>query len=219
MIIGVYVDDLLIVGESQKEIDLLKKALTTRFKMTDLRPVTHYLGLRIIKDLDTGTRFLTQKTYAHKILNCFRMQNAKRVNTPIAKKDILVYADLSYQADSSIITWYQQSVGSLIYAMTKTRFNIAFPVSTVSQFANNPSPKYVSAVKLIFRYLRKYPSLGIMYTKNKLLLLYGYVNFDWAMDLITRRSTTGFLFTLAGAVVSASLKRQHLVSLSSTAAE
>ena len=61
-IIGVYFDDLLDVGESQKEIDLLKKALATRFKMTDLGPVTHYLGFRIARDLDAGTMFLTQET-------------------------------------------------------------------------------------------------------------------------------------------------------------
>lgn len=106
-----------------------------------------------------------------------------------------------------------------MYIMTETRFDITFAVSTVSQFANNPSPKHVSAVKHIFRYLRKYPSLGIMYTKRQPLLLNGYVDSDWAMDPITRYSTTGFLFTLAGGVVSVSLKRQHSVSLSLTEAE
>ncbi len=106
-IIGVYVDDLLVVGESQKEIDLLKKVLTTRFKMTDLGPVTHYLGLCITRDLDAGTMFLTQETHVQKILDRFGMQNAKGVDTPMAKKDILVHADPSFQADSSIITWYQ----------------------------------------------------------------------------------------------------------------
>ncbi len=73
MIIGVYVDDLLVVEESQKEIDLLKKALTTRFKMTDLGPVTHYLGLCITRDLDEDTMFLTQETYVQKILDRFGM--------------------------------------------------------------------------------------------------------------------------------------------------
>lgn len=114
LIIGVYVDDLLVVGESQKEIDLLKKALTTCFKMTDLGPVTHYLRLCITRNLDAGTMFLTQETYVQKILECFGMQNAKGVDTPMAKKDILVYADPSYQADLSTITRYQQSVGSLM---------------------------------------------------------------------------------------------------------
>lgn len=58
-----------------------------------------------------------------------------------------------------------------------------------------------------------------MYTKSKPLLLHGYVDSDWAMDPITRRSTTGFLFTLAAGDVSASSKHQHSVTLSSTEVE
>ncbi len=73
MIIGVYVDDLLVVGESEKEIDLLKKAFTARFKMTDLGLVTHYPGLCITRDLDASIMFLTPETYFQKILNRFGM--------------------------------------------------------------------------------------------------------------------------------------------------
>lgn len=39
------------------------------------------------------------------------------------------------------------------------------------------------------------------------------------MDPITRRSTTSFLFILAGGIVNISLKRQYLVNLSSTEVE
>lgn len=49
--------------------------------------------------------------------------------------------------------------------------------------------------------------------------LHGYVDSNWAIDPITRRSTTGYLFTLAGGVISASSKRQYLVTLSLTEAE
>lgn len=134
---GVYVDSLLIVGENQEEINQLKKALTTRFEMTDLGPVTHYLGLCIVRNLEADTMRLTQETYIHKILERFGMRDARRVDTPMAKKDILVHADPNYRADPSTSkTWYQQSGGSLMYAMTETRFDIAFAVSTISQFAN-----------------------------------------------------------------------------------
>ena len=72
-----------------------------------------------------------------------------------------------------------------MYAMMETWFDIAFIVSTVSQFANNPSSKHVSAVKRIFQYLKKYPSLGIIYTKNKPLLLHRYVDSNWVIDPMT----------------------------------
>lgn len=94
--------------------------------------------------------FFTQETYVPKIFERFGMQNTKRVKTFITKNDILVNADPSYQVVLPTITWYQQSVNSLMYVMTQTWLDIDFAVSIISQFANNPSPKHVSTVKHIF---------------------------------------------------------------------
>lgn len=63
-----YVNDILVVRENQEEIDKLKRILTTWFKMTDLRAVTHFLGLYIVRNLEAGTTSLTQETYTSKIL-------------------------------------------------------------------------------------------------------------------------------------------------------
>ena len=117
--------------------------------MTDLRPVTHYFRLSIVKNLEAGIMSLTQKTYIHKILEQFGMQDAKRMDTSMANKDILMNANLSYRADPSTITWYQQSVDFLMNAMTETRFDIALAVSTISQFVNNLGPKHIAIVKRI----------------------------------------------------------------------
>ncbi len=187
--------------------------------MGDLGPVSWYLGLKITRDLSAGKMFLSQAPYVEKILERFEMQQAKGVDTPIVKQHALVNASKDYQADSPTITWYQQAVGSLVYAMTETRFDIAYTVSTVSQFASSPTSEHVAAVKQIFRYLRKYLNLRITFSQDKTLELERHVDSDWAMDPNIRRSTTGYLFTLAGGVVSASSKRQHSVTLSSTEAE
>lgn len=130
------------------------------------------------------------------------MQNTKRVDTLIVKKNILVYADPSYQADLSTITCYQQSIGLLIYAMTKTWFDIAFVVSIISQFTHNLAQKYIAAVKCIFWYFKKYSSLRIMYKRSDSLFFYKYIDSDWAINLITHYLTTRYLFTLANRVIS-----------------
>lgn len=96
LIIKVYVNDLLIVEESQKVINYLKKALTSYFKKMDLGPVINYLRFCIIKNVTIDTIFFCQEIYIQKILEHFDMQNSKRTNTSIAKKNILVYADPSY---------------------------------------------------------------------------------------------------------------------------
>ena len=49
--------------------------------------------------------------------------------------------------------------------------------------------------------------------------LKGYSDANWGGDLDTRRSTTGYLFTLFTSSISWSSKRQPTVALSSTEAE
>ena len=187
--------------------------------MSDFGPVSWYLGLKITTDISSGKMFLSQAPYVRKILERFGMQQAKSVDTPMVKQNALVHANKGYQAENSTITWYQQAVGSLMYTMTETQFDIAYSVSTVSQFASNLTPGYVAAVKRIFRYLRKYPSPRITFSQNKAFKLKGHVDSDWAMDPNTCRSTTGYLSTIAGSVVSTSSKRQHSVTLLSAEAE
>ncbi len=210
---------MLVVESTRKEIDDVKRALTSEFEMSNLGPVSWYLGLKITRDISSGKMFLSHASYVAKILERFGMQQVKGVDTPMVEQNTLVHTDKEYQTDNSTITWYQQAVGSLMYAMTETRFDITYTVFTVSQFASNPTLEYVAAVKRIFRYLRKYPCLGITFSQDKASELERHVDSNWAMDPNTRRSTTGYLFTLTRVVVSASSKRQHSVTLSSTEAE
>ncbi len=219
LILGVYVDDMLVVGNTQNEIDKVKRDLTGEFKMSDLESVSWYLEIKITCDISSAKMFLSQASYVEKILERFGIQQANGVDTPMVKQNALVHDDKGYQADNSTITWYQQAVGSLMYAMTEMRFDIAYTMSTVSQFASNPTTQYVAEVKQIFRYLRKYPSLEITFSQDKAFELKGHVDSDWAMDPNTRRSTTGYLFRFARGVVSVSSKRQQSVTLSSTEGE
>lgn len=75
--------------------------MTTQFKMIDLRPITDYLRLYIVRNLKVGIMLLTQKTYISKILERFRI---KDLNISIVKKDILIHSDPSYCTDSLTIT-------------------------------------------------------------------------------------------------------------------
>lgn len=59
----------------------------------------------------------------------------------------------------------------------------------------------------------------ITYKKSDSFFHYRYINSDWTMDPITRCSTIGYLFTITGGVINASLKCWHSVTLSSTKAE
>lgn len=62
--------------------------------------------------------------------------------------------------------------------MTETQFGIAYAVSTISQFASNPTSEYVAAVKQIFCYLMKYPNLEIIFSQDKTFELKRHIDFD-----------------------------------------
>ncbi len=71
-------DDILVIGSTQKEIDEINRALTGEFKMSDLGPVSWYLGLKITCDLSAGKMFLSQSPYVEKILGAFSDAASKK---------------------------------------------------------------------------------------------------------------------------------------------
>ncbi|KAH9671138.1 hypothetical protein KPL70_017236 [Citrus sinensis] len=76
----------------------------------------------------------------------------------------------------------------------------------------------VAAVKRILRYIRGTSDVALCYGGSEFTVR-GYVDSDFAGDLDKRKSTTGYVFTLAGATVSWVSKLQTVVALSTTEAE
>jgi len=76
------------------------------------------------------------------------------------------------------------------------------------------------AVKNVFRYLNATINLGILYDRtNESIYLKDFPDSDYAGDLDTRRSMTGYVFKLAGAAITRGSLRQRTVSLSTIEAE
>ena len=83
------------------------------------------------------------------------MEDSKVAVTLIdANRSNLVPAPKDYVASQSEIKDYQRAIRSLMYAMLRSRPDIAFIVSMVSRFALNPTAEHITAVKRILRYLK-----------------------------------------------------------------
>jgi transposase InsO family protein len=217
LIVTVYVDDLNIIGRDKQAIQRLKNALSERFDMTDLGPISYYLGMSVTRDRAARTITLSQKGYLQKVLHTFGFEEARPAATPM-EPGIRLEKETAQPAEPEAVQQYQSAIGSLMYAMTGTRPDVAFAVSTVSQFAQNPNNSHWKAVKRIFRYLRGTLDQGITFGKDDEGLL-GYSDADWAGDRETRKSTSGYIFTMYGGPVSWSSRRQTTVALSTCEAE
>jgi hypothetical protein len=84
IILLLYVDDMLVAGTNMQDINVLKKKLSNSFAMKDLGAAKKILGMRITRDRKNRKLTLSQGEYTEKVLERFRMQNAKPVSTPLA---------------------------------------------------------------------------------------------------------------------------------------
>ena len=96
---------------------------------------------------------------------------------------------------------YVSTVGSLMFARIYTRPDITQAMGVVSRYMANPDREDWIAVKRILRYIRGTSDVALCYGGLEFTIK-GYVDLDFAGDLDKRKSTTGYVFTLAGAAVS-----------------
>ncbi|KAJ4700747.1 Retrovirus-related Pol polyprotein from transposon TNT 1-94 [Melia azedarach] len=178
--------------------------------------------VEIYRDRSKKKLFLSQKGYIQKILSRFGMSTAKPIDTPSAANAHLsvAFAPKSVEEKEYMSRVpYTSAVGSLMYAMVCTRPDLAQSVSVVSRFMGEPSKEHWQAVKRIFRYLKGTFDVGLIYGGDTQCLVTGFSDSDYAGDVDSRRSMTGYVFTLGSSVVSWKATLQPTVTLSTTEAE
>ena len=166
----------MLCGRSKEQIKEVKLALAERFDVKDLGDLTYFLGVKIEQDHRAGTIWIGQPNYTKTILRKFGMENCKGLTTPVDVITKLIkgtetceYVDESY---------YQSAVGSLLYLSMKTRPDITFAVSLTARFCSKPTTQHLTAIKHIFRYLRKTTNYGLLFRKSNSKSITGFSDAD-----------------------------------------
>lgn len=113
---------------------------------------------------------------------------------------------------------YRKAIGALLYLVGGTRPDLAFATTYMSQFNEHPTEEHWSGVKHIFRYVKQTKSYALTYKRTG-KCVQAYCDADWASDRNDRKSFSGYVFTLAGAAISWSSKKQQSTALSTVEAE
>ncbi|RVW18267.1 Retrovirus-related Pol polyprotein from transposon RE1 [Vitis vinifera] len=212
-IIIVYVDDIILTGDHEEKIDLLKKLLTKEFEIKDLGNLKYFLGMEIARSKKGIV--VSQRKYVLDLLNETGMLGCKPTETPMDTTVKLEESDGSAPVDKGR---YQRLVGKLIY-LSHTRPDIGFSVSVVSQFMNNPTEKHMTAVIRILRYLKMTSGKGLFFQRTTKKEIEIFSDADWAGSVTDRRSTLGYCSFVWGNLVTWRSKKQSVVARSSAEAE
>ncbi|KAI3500537.1 hypothetical protein L1887_36359 [Cichorium endivia] len=217
VVLLVYVDDIVLTGNNEQEIQSAKDFLKSQFLIKDLGILKYFLGIEIVKT-DTGL-CLSQRKYCLELLYEFGLLAAKPVRTPLDVNVTISNEGINENDDLlENITEYQKLVGKLIY-LTNTRPDISFTVQTLSQFMHAPRKSHLKIAVRVLRYLKLCPGKGILMSKSSDLLLTAWSDSDWAKCVNSRRSITGYCLFLGDNLISWKSKKQSTVSRSSTESE
>lgn len=221
----VYVDDILLVSTDKSLISNIKGELMSIFDARDLGDATTYLGINILRDRGSRTLSLIQERMTDDIITKFDLGSAKTVTVPmscstkLSKEEGAPLDKLNFP--------YSQLVGSLMYLTVCTRPDISYSVGALARYMTNPTTVHGQAAKTVVKYLKGTTNHGITYgppagkapSTVPEIKLTGYCDADYAGDLDTRRSTTGYVFMINGGAVTWQSKLQPTVAVSTAEAE
>ena len=159
--VAVYVDDFLVLSKSIENISNFESQLSQFYTIRNLGSVKRFLGMDVYRPTPTGPIYLSQSTYARKILHRFRMQNCNPAKTPFSDTTQLhKRLDDEEPADERL---YREMIGSIGFLPMYTRPDLAFAVSKLSQYLSNPSILHFQAAKHVLRYIKGTIDYGLYY--------------------------------------------------------
>ncbi|CAI7759434.1 unnamed protein product [Closterium sp. NIES-53] len=215
----VYVDDLVFATADTAGLAHVKSELQKRHTCTDLGELRSYLGLQITRDRAQRTITLTQSHMVQQVLQRFDFMYSSPQATPLSTRHSLsaLPSDESVEPSGP----YPELVGCLMYLMTCTRPDLAYPLSILARYVapGRHRPEHMAAAKRVLRYLCSTSGLGLVLGGRRPVVLTGHADASLVDDQATQRSSPGYTFSLGSGSVSWRSTRSSSVLGSSCEAE
>ncbi|CAI7729110.1 unnamed protein product [Closterium sp. NIES-53] len=185
----VYVDDLVFATADTAGLAHVKSEVQKRHTCTDLGELRSYLGLQITRDRAQRTITLTQLHMVQQVLQRFDFTYSSPQATPLSTRHSLsaLPSDESVEPSGP----YPELVGCLMYPMTCTRPDLAYPLGILARYVapGRHRPEHMAAAKRVLRYLCSTSGLGLVLGGRLPVVLTGHTEASWADDQAMQRSS------------------------------
>ncbi|CAI7859126.1 unnamed protein product [Closterium sp. NIES-53] len=198
----VYIDDLVFATANTEAVTLVKSLLQKRHTCTDLGKLRSYLGLQITRDRARRIITLTQSYMVHHVLQHFSFQFSSPQPTPLSTSHSLSAPPSDESVEPSGL--YPELVGCLMYLMTCTRPDLAYPLSLLARYVAPDRHKkvHLDAAKRVLRYLCSTLGMGLLLGGRGPVVLTGHAGASWVDDSATQWSSQGYTFSHGSGSVS-----------------
>ncbi|PWA54556.1 ribonuclease H-like domain, Reverse transcriptase, RNA-dependent DNA polymerase [Artemisia annua] len=213
LLIGVYVDDLIITGTPKEEIDKFKAQMEENFEMSDLGLLAYYLGIEVTQA--RGNISIKQSAYATKILKEVGMMDCNETLIPMDPGTRLTKNTEGTMVNSSE---YRSLIGCLRYLL-HTRPDLSYSIGLLSRFMQEPKEQHMKAIRQVLRYVKGTINYGITYKHNGGNKIQGFSDSSYGVNTQEGKGTTGIIFYYGESPISWSTKKQATVALSSCESE
>ena len=183
----VYVDDIIITGNTKSATQDFIATFSYRFSIKDLGSLHYFLNVEVLPH--QHGLFLSQRQYIRDLLTKTQMFGINPVATPLATSPALTLNIGSIISDP---LEYHTVVGHLQY-LSLTLPNIAYTVSKLSQIMHQLAIEHWGVFKWLLRYLSGTLDHGIVLYRHSPLMLHAFSDADWASNNDDFTSTGTFI--------------------------
>jgi len=240
----------------QKKAQEAIKELSKEYQISTLGELKWFLGIHVLRDRSQRLLWLSQEAYIEKIANQYEIDLTGRLpETPMAESELLPTdhrsirptlqsSDIrpkSLPREAASMMLYQKKMGSVLYAATTTRPDIAFAVSRLARFNQDPSQEHHRAADRVIQYLYGTRGKAIYYGgdtegikrrdisgkgrddgqdgRSEAQSFICASDASFADNSVDRKSSQGYIMKLFGGPIAWRANKQDTVTTSSTEAE
>ena len=225
VILGVWVDDIVIASSTQSARDDFVKQLEARFPIEDTPQLEWILGMKVKYTRELGRLELTQALYVDDLITKyapFITESCKNFDVPMADAPILTMdmcpekGSAEHESMKNKQEFYMTVVGSLLWLAACTRPDISHATSVLARFVSNPGMPHYNAIIRMLVYLKTTRDMGLVFeTPKRDMGLEVYADANWC----TQFSTSGALYYFDGDLFAWYSRLQRSVCHSTAEAE
>ena len=219
IVLLVYVDDIIIFGRTDEDIDRMLNKLKNKFDLKILGKTKRLLGVEFEESREG--MLIHQIPYIKDICDRFKSYNFPISSLPISQTSIYSKTQCPQtknEMDEMKQYPYRNVLGCLSFLANRTRPDISYAVNIFSQFQNNPGVEHWSGLLKLLGYVRKTSDYKLKLKCTEAALI-GYTDADFAANRDDRISMGGQFICLGDAPIVWRSFKEKSVTLSTMEAE